>query len=93
MLDMHSSYGMYAKQAYKLSFTLIGKTQTNHISDNLIQFFILVCHFFQTTISSIINVLPTINSARLNRNLTFTQNHWSYFSLPRNDIVPLCRHH
>ena len=30
---MLGSYGIYSKQAYKLSFTLVGKTQTNHLPD------------------------------------------------------------
>ena len=31
--DMLGSYGISSKQAYKLSFTLVGKTQTKHLPD------------------------------------------------------------
>ena len=37
--------------------------------------------------SSIINVLPNINSARLNLNLTSNLNNWSCFTLPIHDFV------
>ena len=85
---MLGSYGISSKQAYKLSFTLVGKTQTNHLPDKpdsvLGSSF---ANFFQHKISSIINVLPNINSARLNLNLTSTKNHCSCFSLPTHDFV------
>ena len=29
--DMLGNYGISSKQSYKLSFTLVGKTQTNHL--------------------------------------------------------------
>ena len=50
----------------------------------------LFANFFNKKMSSVISVLPNINSVRLNLNLTSTQNHWSYFSLPKHDIVSLC---
>ena len=85
---MLGSFGIYSKQAYKLSFTLVGKTQTNHLRD---QPDLVICslfsNLFQHKISSIINVLPKINSARLNLNLTSTHNHCSCFSLPTHDII------
>ena len=47
MLD---SYGIYYKQAYKLSFALVGKTQTKHLPD---QHDLVMCsldaNFFQQT--------------------------------------------
>ena len=86
--DMLSSYGISSKQAYKLSFTLVGKTQTKHLSDqpNLV-LCSLFANFFQQKMSSIINVLPNIKSAQLNLNLTSTHNHCSCFSLPTHDIL------
>ena len=85
---MIGSYGIYSKLAYKLSLTLVGKTQTKHLPD---QPDLVICslfaNFFQQKMSSIINILPKINSARLNLKLTSTQNHYSYFSLHAHDIV------
>ena len=54
---MLGSYGITSKQAYKLSFTLVGKTQTKclHAQPDLV-----ICSFFsnlfQHKISNIINV-------------------------------------
>ena len=39
-IDIPDSYGISSKQAYKLSFNLIGKTQTKHLLTNLILFFV-----------------------------------------------------
>ena len=76
--DMLGSYVISSKQAYKLSFTLVGKTQTKHLLD---QPDLVICslfaNFFQQKVSSIINILPNINSARLNLNLISTHNHCS----------------
>ena len=67
---MLGSYEIYSKQAYKLSFTLVGKTQTKHLSDHPdLVICSLFSNFFQQQNSRIINVLPIINSARLNLNL------------------------
>ena len=75
-------------QAYKLSFILVGKTQTKHLPDKPDSVLCsLFANFFQQKISSIINVLPNINSVRLNPNLTSNLNHWSCFTLPTNDFV------
>ena len=86
--DMLGSYEISSKQAYKLSFTLVGKTQTKHLPgkpDSVLCS--LLANFFQQKISSIINVLPNINSVRLNPNLTSNLNHWSCFTLPTHDFV------
>ena len=77
---MLGSYGISSKQAYKLSFTLEGKTQTKHIPDLVICS--LFANLFQQKVSCIINVLPNINSARLYLNLIYTHNHCSCVSLP-----------
>ena len=89
---MLGSYGIFSKKAYKLSFTLVGKTQTNlpDQPDSVLCSLrkqTIVCQLFQRRISRIINLLRNINSARLNINLTSTQNHCSYFSLPTHEIV------
>ena len=85
---MLGRYGISSKQAYKLSFTLVGKTQTKHLPDKPDSVLCsLFANFFQQNISSIINVLPNINSARLNPNLTSYLNHWSCFTLPTHDFV------
>ena len=85
---MLGSYGISSKQAYKLSFTLVGKTQTKHLPDKPDSVLCsLFANFFQQKISSIINVLPNINSVRLNPNLTSNLNHWSCFTLPTHDFV------
>ena len=72
---MLGSYGISSKQAYKLYFTLVGKTQTTHLPDQpdlvLCQ---LLANFFQQKFDIIINVLPNINSARPTLNLTYTHN-------------------
>ena len=82
------SYGISSKQAYKLSFTLVGKIQTKHLPD---QPDLVICswfaNFFQQKVYSIINVLPNINSARLYLNLISTHNHCSCVSLPIHDIA------
>ena len=60
--DMLGSYGISSKQAYKLSFTLVGKTQTKYLPDKLDSVLCsLFSNFFQQKMSSIINVLPNIN--------------------------------
>ena len=69
-----------------ISFTLVGKTK--HIpdqSDSVICS--LFANFFQQQNYSIINVLPNINSVRLNPNLTSNLNHLSCFTLPTHDVV------
>ena len=82
------SYGISSKQAYTLSFTLVGKTQTKHLPD---QPDLVICtlftNFLQQKVSSIINILPNINSARFNLNLISTHNHYSCVSLPTHDIA------
>ena len=85
---MLGSYGISSKQDYTLSFTLVGKTQIKHLPD---QPCLVICslfaNFFQQKVSSIINILPNINSARLNLNLISTHNHCSCVSLPTHDIA------
>ena len=85
---MLGSYGISSKQAYKVSFTLVCNTQTNHLPDQPDSVICsLFANFFQKQMSSIIKVSPNINSVLLNLNLTSTQNHWSCFSLSTHDIV------
>ena len=75
MLD---SYGITSKQAYKVSFTLVGKTQTNHLHNQPDSVLCsLFANFFQKQISSIINVLLNINSVRFN----------PMFYVPTHDFV------
>ena len=61
--EMLGSYGIYSKQAYQLSFTLIGKTQTKHFPG---QPDLVICslfsNFLKHKISNIINLLTSINS-------------------------------
>ena len=86
--DMYGSYGIFSKQAYKLSFTLVGKTQTRHLPDKPGSVLCsLFANFFQQKNASIINVLPNINSVRLNPNLTYNLNYWSCYTLPTYDFV------
>ena len=84
---MLGSYVISYKQTYKLSFTLVFKTQTKHLPD---QPDLVICslfyNFFQQQMSTIINVFPNINSARLNLNLTCTHNHCSCF-FPTHEII------
>ena len=85
---MLGSYGISSKQAYKLSFTLVGQTQTKHLTDRPdLVIYSLFANFFQQKVSSIINILPNINSARLNLNLISTHNHCSCVSLHTHDIA------
>ena len=86
--DMLGSYGISSNQTYKLSFILVGKTQIKHLPDQPdLDSCSLFANFFQHSISSISNVLPNINSTRLNLNLTSNQNHCSCFSLHTHDSV------
>ena len=83
---MLGSYGISSKQAYKLSFTLVGKTHTKHLPDKPdLVICSLFANLYQHKFSSIINILPNINSARLNFNLISTHNHCSCVSLPTHD--------
>ena len=54
---MLGSYGISFKQAYKLSFTLVSKTQTKHLPD---QPDLVICslfaNFFKQKVSIIINI-------------------------------------
>ena len=85
---MLGSYGISSKQSQKLSFTFAGKTQNKYLPDQPDSVLCsLFANLFQYNISSIINVLPNINSALLNLNLTSTQNHCSCFSLPTHDSL------
>ena len=89
---MLGSYGISSKQTYILSFTLVGKTQSNRLAD---QPDLVICslfaNFFQQKMSSIINVLPNINSAQLNHitqiNLTSNQNNCSCFYRPISPLI------
>ena len=85
---MLGSYGISSKQAYRLYFTLVGKIQTKHLLD---QPDLVICslfaNFFQQKVSSIIILLPNINSPRLNLKLISTHNHCSCVSLPTHDIA------
>ena len=66
---MFGSYGISSKQAYKLSFILVGKTQIKHLPDHPdIVLYSLCANSLQQQHSSIINVFPNINSSRLNHN-------------------------
>ena len=68
--DMFGSYRISSKQAYKLLFTLVSKTQTKYLPDQPdLVMYSLFANFFQQKMSSIITVLSNINSARLNINL------------------------
>ena len=72
------SYGISSKQAYKLSFTLVGKTQTKHLQGQPdLVMCSLFANFFQQKVSSIIYILQNINSTRLNLKLKYTHNHCS----------------
>ena len=85
---MLGSYGISSKPDYKLSFTQVGKTQTKHLPDQPdLVMCSLFANFFQQKVSSIINILPNINSARINLNLISTHNHCSYVSLPTHAIA------
>ena len=86
--DILGSYGISFKQACKLSFTLVSKTKTKNLTNQPDAVLCsLFANFFQQKMSSITNVLPNINSARLNLNLTSSQNHWSYFTLSTHNFV------
>ena len=86
---MLGSYGISSKQAYKLSFTFVGKTQTKNLPDQPDSVICsLFANFFLQKMSSfIINVLPNINSIRHNPNLTSNLNHWLCFTLTTHDSV------
>ena len=87
---MLSSYGISSKQAYKLSLTLVGKTQTNHLPEKPDSVLCsLFANFFQQKMYSIINVLPNINSVRLNPNLTSNLNNWSFLRFPHMTLYSL----
>ena len=61
--DMFGSYVISSKQAYKLAFILVDKTQTKHLPDKPNSVICsLFANCFQQNISIIINVLPNINS-------------------------------
>ena len=86
--EILGSYGISSKQAYQLSFTLVGKTQTKHFPDlHDLVICSLFTNFFKQKMSSIINVLRNINLERLNLSLTFTQNHCSCLWLPTHNFV------
>ena len=75
--------GISSKQAYKLFFPFVGKTQTKHLPDQYnAVLYSLFTNLFQQKMSSIINVLPNINLARLNLNSTSTQNHFYVYRFP-----------
>ena len=74
--DILGSYDISSKYVYKFSFTLIGKTHTKHLPDQPDSvIFILFANFIKQQHSSNINVLPNINSGRLNLNVSCNQNH------------------
>ena len=76
------------KKLINYLFTLEGKTQTKYLPN---QPDLVICslfaNFFQQKISSIINVLPNINSTRLNPNLTPIHNYFSCVSLATHAII------
>ena len=78
-------YGTSSKQAYNLSFTLVGKSKPRHLPD---QPDIVLCssfaNFFQNKVSNIIAALPNVNVYLLTHNSSSlsSHNHWSSFTLP-----------
>ena len=88
--DLLCKYGTSSKQAYNLSFTLVGKSKPMHLPD---QPYIVLCssfaNFFQNNISNIIDALPNVNVdlLTLNSSSLLSYNHWSCFTLPTRPYV------
>ena len=83
-------YGTSSKQAYNLSFTLVGKSKPRHLPD---QPDTVLCssfaNVFQNKVSNIIAALPNVNVDRLTLNSysLASHNHWSSFTLPTRPYV------
>ena len=83
-------YGTSSKQAYNLSFTLVGKSKPRHLPD---QPDTVLCssfaNFFQNKVSNIIAALPNVNVdlLTLNSYSLASHNHWSSFTLPTRPYV------
>ena len=82
---MLCKYGTSSKQAYNLSFTLVGKSKPRHLPDHpdtvLCSSF---ANFFQNKVSNIIADLPNVNVdlITLNSYSLASHSHWSCFTLP-----------
>ena len=82
--------GTSSKQAYNLSFTLVGKSKPRHLPD---QPDTVLCssfaNFYQNKVSNIIATLPNVNVdlLTLNSYSLASHNHWSSFTLPTRPYV------
>ena len=83
-------YGTSSKQAYNLSFTLVGKSKPRHLPD---QPDTVLCssfaNFFQNKVSNIIAALPNVNVdiLTLNSYSLASHNHWFSFTLHTRPYV------
>ena len=88
-------YGTSSKQAYNLSFTLVGKSKPRHLPD---QPDTVLCssfaNFFQNKVLNIIAALPNVNVdiLTLNSYSLASHNHWSSFTLPTRPYVLFLMH-
>ena len=83
-------FGTSSKQAYNLSFTLVGKSKPRHLP---VQPDTVLCssfaNFFQNKVSNIIAALPnaSVDILTLNSYSLASHNHWSSFTLPTRPYV------
>ena len=83
-----SNFGISSKEAFKLSFKLIGRDLNRHLPDQPDSFLCTTfSSFFQRNISLIIDSLPRFDPALFDVTHITSTNHWSCFTLPSHTVV------
>ena len=86
--DKLNKYHTSSKEAFKLSFYIIGKTRNQKLldgsDDNLCSLF---SDFFQNKVFKKIEDFPVEDSIYFESPLFFSDTHWSCFNLPTSSIV------
>ena len=88
--DLLCKYGTSSKQAYNLSFTLVGKSKPSQLPDQPDTVFCSsIANVVKNKVSNIIAALPNVNVNLINLNSSSlaSHNHWSCFTLPTRPYV------
>ena len=86
--DKLNNFGMSSKQAFQLSFKLIGRDQNRRLPDHSDSYLCTAfSNFFQRKISNVIDSLPRFDVALFDVTFITSSNHWSCFTLPSQAFV------
>ena len=81
-------YISFSKQAFQLSFKLIGRDKNRRLPDHSDSYLCTAfSNFFQRKISNVIDSLPRFDFALFDVTFITSSNHWSCFTLPSQAFV------